>query len=86
MTFSSKTKRVGYGENLRGVIDKNGDFVFAYTGRDKIVRVKKIFKDGKSYSSKIVAEVGGKLAEPFEDGQVLRVQDTKTIGVMKLEY
>ena len=86
MTFSSKTKRVGYGESLRGVIDSNGNYIFAYTGRDKIVRIKKVFKDGKSYSSKVVAEVGGNLAEPFEDGRVLRVQDSKTFGVMKVEY
>ena len=86
MTFSAKTKRLGYGTNIKGVIGKNGEIVFAYNGRDGIVRIKKLTKEGKSFSAKVIQELGKHACQPFDDGFVLSVQDTNTIGMMKLDY
>ena len=39
MTFGKKTKRLGFGERLSGVVIDRGDIVYTYRGRDRVVRV-----------------------------------------------
>ncbi len=86
MTFSAKTKRLGYGTGIKGVIGKNGEIIFAYTGRDGVVRFKELTKEGKNFSAKVIQELGKHTCQPFDDGVVLRVQDTNTIGMIELDY
>ena len=44
MKFNSKANRLGFGENMRGMVNSAGNIVLSYKGRDGVSKLKKITK------------------------------------------
>lgn len=85
MTFKSNVKRLGYGENLRGMVNQDGKIVLCYRGKDDVVRVKTIESEGSGYAVKIIGEYGANIAQPLFGGKLIRVQGSTTIGISDIE-
>ena len=86
MVFSARTKRLGYGEDLRGIADSSGNLVLSYKGRDGVVRIKKITKDSSGYTASVIGEIGASIAQPLHCGKVIRVQNSTAIGISEFNY
>ena len=86
MKFNSKANRLGFGENMRGMVNSAGNIVLAYKGRDGVSKLKKITKGAKGYSAEVVSEIGATFAQPLFGGVVVRVQGATTIGITNSDY
>lgn len=85
MMFKSNVKRLGYGENMRGMVDRDGKIILCYRGKDGVVRVKSIESGVDGYSVKIIGEYGANIAQPLFGGKLIRVQGSTTIGISDIE-
>ena len=86
MKFNAKAIRLGFGENMRGMVNSSGNIILSYKGRDGVSKLKKITRTAGGFTAEIVGEIGATFAQPLFDGVVVRVQGATTLGITNSDY
>ncbi len=86
MKFNANAKRLGFGENMRGMVNSSGNIILAYKARDGVVKLKKIVKTNNGFTAEIIEEMGANFVQPLFGGVVVKVQGATTLGLTKSDY
>ena len=86
MKFNTRARRLGFGENMRGMVNSSGEIILSYKARDGVSKLKKLTKSESGFSAEIIGEIGATFAQPLFDGVVVRVQGATTLGITNSNY
>ena len=86
MKFNASAKRLGFGENMRGMVNASGNIILAYKARDGVAKLKRIVKTNNGFSAEIIEEMGANFVQPLFGGVIVKVQGATTLGLTKSDY